>query len=189
MLPILLLNAANALIVTGCVIRGWMISDPKYNVFRYFTTLSNMLCAAASVVLVVFAAIGRIPEWAVLLKYVGTVAVTVTMLTVFLLLGPVSHDWKGLLTGLELFLHLICPVLALVSYIVFEKTDMPAWIIALGTAPVLLYGALYLKKVIYSQEGREWKDFYGFNANGRWPLSFALMLLGAAAVSFLLWLV
>lgn len=189
MLPILLLNAANVLIVTGCVIRGWMISDPKYNVFRYFTTLSNMLCAAASVVLVVFAAIGTIPEWAVLLKYVGTVAVTVTMLTVFLLLGPVSHDWKMLLSGSELFLHLICPVLALVSYIVFEKIDMSAWVIALGVVPVLLYGALYLQKVIYSPEEKRWSDFYGFNANGKWPLSYALMLLGTATVSFLLWLV
>ena len=45
---------------------------------------------------------GEVPEWVWLLKYAGTAAVTVTMLTVFLFLAPsVGEGWvKTLLTGL-----------------------------------------------------------------------------------------
>ena len=55
----------------------------------------------------------------------------------------------------------------------------------LGVLPVLLYGSLYLYKVIYAPQGKRWDDFYGFNKNGKWPVSFAAMLAGAFAVSML----
>lgn len=189
MLPILLLNTANIALVAGSVVWGLKMTKPKSSLFRYFTTLSNVFCAFASLAVLVCSAFGALPFWALLLKYAGTAAVSVTMLTVVLFLGPVSHDWKELLSGAQLLLHLVCPLLAIVSFLAFEKTAMPAWVIPIGVAPVLLYGAFYMKKVVYSPEERRWQDFYGFNRGGKWPLSFGLMLLGAAVVALLLWLI
>ena len=180
MIPSLIMNILNAALVIGCIVWGVKKTDPWTRLFRFFTVLSNVLCAIASIVVVVCRlCCGALPFWALLLKYTGTAAVTVTMLTVLLFLGPTSHDWKGLLSRADLFLHLICPLLAIVSLLVFEKTArMPAWTIAVGAAPVPVYGALYMKKVVYSPEEKRWEDFYGFNKSGRWLISFTAMLIG-----------
>lgn len=189
MVPSLIMNALNFVFVLGSVLWGMKKAKPRRAVFRYFTTLSNVLCALASLVLVVLYIFGKaLPFWALLLKYAGTAAVSVTMLTVFLFLGPTSHDWKGQLTGPVFFLHLLCPLLAIVSLLVFEKNAMPAWIIPIGVLPVILYGILYMSKVLKRPEP-VWEDFYGFNRGGKWKISFLAMTLAAAVIAFALWLV
>ena len=47
-----------------------------------------------------------------------------------------------------------------------------------GLLPVVLYGPLYLYKILYAPEGKRWDDFYGFNKSGKWPAAFAAMLAG-----------
>ena len=56
--------------------------------------------------------------------------------------------------------------------------------IPLGLLPVLLYGWLYLDRVVVT---KTWRDMYGFNKNGRWKLSFSLLVLGTVAIAVLLW--
>ena len=194
MIPSIILNSLIVLMVLWTLAAGYVklrrAKDRPARLFRYFTTLSNLLCVIASITVVTaWAGRGALPLWTVVLKYVGTCAVTVTMLTVLLLLGPVSGEWKMLLWGGDGILHLVAPVLAIVSFLAFEKTAMPAWVIALGVCPVALYAVLYCRKVIYAPAERRWEDFYGFNAKGKWPLSAAVMLLGSAAVAFALWAV
>ena len=188
MLPSMVMNALIVMLVAGCVIKGLTIASPRGKLFRFFTTLSNLLLALSSAA-VLACSPGELPLWTVIFKYAGTCAVTVTMLTVLLFLGPVSQGWKGLLTGLELILHLICPLLALVSFIFFEKTEMPLWTLAVGVAPVLIYGALYCCKVVFAPEERRWEDFYGFNRGGKWALSLFLMVVAAAVIAFTLWII
>ena len=151
--------------------------SPQYaaKIFRYFTLQSNVLCAAAAL-LMCFA--GGQP-WVWLLKYVGTAAVCVTMLTVFLFLGPCLGGYRKLLEGRDLFMHLLTPLLALVSFCVFERRGLSLRASLLGLVPVVLYGGLYLYKVVYAPQAKRWDDFYGFNRGGRWPISFAAMLLGS----------
>ena len=184
-----LVNLACAVCAVAAVL-GHTKKAPLKIILRYFTALSNLLCAVTALAVAVCRLGGGALPYAVgVLKYVGTAAVTVTMLTVLLFLGPVSKDWKGLLSRADLFLHLINPLLALVSFLFFEKTAMPAWTIAVGTAPVVLYAILYWYKVIRAPEPRRWEDFYGFNAGGKWPLSIGAMLLAAALIAFVLWIV
>jgi hypothetical protein len=57
----------------------------------------------------------------------------------------------------------------------------------LGMLPMLLYGAVYLYKVILAPEGRRWEDFYGFNRGGMWPIAAVAMLAGTCAVCALFW--
>lgn len=153
--------------------------------FRYFTTLSNLFCAVTALILLLCELFGAMPVWAVALKYMGTVAVTVTFLTVLLFLLPASRSIEGLFSnGPEIIMHLITPLLAIVSFLCFENRGLSPWVIPLGILPVLLYGWLYLKQVVIT---RAWPDFYGFNRDGKWKLSFSLMILGAVAAAVLLW--
>ena len=188
MLPSVIINFAIVLINVVCVICALTVMKPKV-LFRYFTTLSNVLCASAALATAICGLRGTLPLWVVLFKYVGTAAVAVTLLTVFLFLGPISGQWKHLLSGADLFFHLFCPLLAIVSFCFFEKRPFSfAWT-ALGVAPVILYGLLYLYKVIYARPEKRWEDFYGFNRGGRWGVGMALMFLEGCIVAVLLWLV
>ena len=148
--------------------------------FRFFTCQSNVLCAVTALLTAVLRLAGNLPEWVWLLKYIGTAAVTVTMLTVFLFLAPsVGKDWvKVLLKGGDLFMHLLTPLLALFSFCVFEKQGMTFPQSLTGMLPVVLYGPLYLYKILYAPAEKRWDDFYGFNKGGKWPVSFAAMLAG-----------
>ena len=75
---------------------------------RFFTILSNLFCAVSALLLVLSSS-----QWAWLLKYVGTVAVTITQLTVQFFLGP-DMGYKQMLSGKDLYLHLCGPLLAIV---------------------------------------------------------------------------
>ena len=143
---------------------------------RFFTAQSNVLCAVSSLLFIIFPQSQSV--W--LLKYVGTASVMVTMLTVFLFLAPsVGKGWvSALLKGPDLILHLITPLLALISFCVLEKRGMDLGMALLGLLPVLLYGPWYLYKIRFAAEGKRWEDFYGFNKGGKWPLSFAMMAIG-----------
>ena len=150
--------------------------------FRFFTCQSNALCAVSCLLTAAAGMTGEVPEWVWLLKYAGTAAVTVTMLTVFLFLAPsVGEGWvKTLLTGTpgDLFMHLITPVAALVSFLVFERRGMGFGQALWGMLPVILYGILYIYKTQFAGPEKRWDDFYGFNKGGKWPISFAMMAIG-----------
>ena len=157
----------------------WVPERGKF-ALRFFTTLSNLLCAVACLLTALAMNAGGVPEWIWMLKYIGTAAVTVTMLTVFLFLAPsVGKEWvKVLLKGGDLFMHLLTPLLALFSFCVFEKQGMTFPQSLTGMLPVVLYGPLYLYKILYAPAEKRWDDFYGFNKGGKWPVSFAAMLAG-----------
>ncbi len=153
--------------------------------FRFFTTQSNVLCAVASLCVCIFG----ITQWTYIFKYIGTVAVAVTMLTVILFLGPSLGSYKPLYKGSDLWLHLINPLLALISFCVFEMHRLSLGIAALGILPVAIYGTIYLYKILYAPENKRWDDFYGYNKTGKWPISYALMIIGTAIICLILFVV
>ena len=156
-------------------------------VFQYFTTLSNVLSAVASVVLVIFrirqylikSDLHVLPGWIMTLRFAGTVAVGVTLLTVLLFLGP-AIGYRPLFVGHNLFLHLTGPLLAIAALLFFDfGQPLNQGQVLFTVLPTFLYGSLYLYKVVVQGEARGgWKDFYGFNAGGRWYLSVLIMLAG-----------
>lgn len=153
--------------------------------FRFFTVLSNAFCGITALVMV----IDNASPVAVMLKYLATVSVTVTLLTVFLFLGPSQGGYKDLLRGDNLYMHLIGPLLAIISFCLFEKQRMSFGTALIGVAPVLLYGAVYLYKVVIAPENRRWDDFYGFNKGGKWQISYAAMIGGTLIICVLFWIV
>ena len=186
MISSILVNAAVVVCAAAATAAHSRKSTVK-RVLRYYTALSNLLCAAACLAVVIARLCGDIPPAVLILKYVGTAAVAVTFLTVMLFLGPFVYDYKLLLTGPDLWLHLVCPVLAIASLLLWDKPDASFGIVFLGTLPVPLYGAFYLYHVLLAPPEKRWEDFYGFNRGGRWPLSLVLMLLGAFVISIILW--
>ena len=170
-------------LVTFFLILRFFRKDGKWSpgyargAFRYFTVQSNALCALSALAVLLFPA-GR-GSW--MLKYVGTAAVTVTLLTVFLFLGP-TMGYRNLLKGGDLFMHLLTPLAAIVSFGFLERRGMRFPQTLAGMLPVVLYGLWYLYKTVYAPEDRRWEDFYGFNRGGKWPVAFAAMMAGALAV-------
>ena len=160
--------------------RQWDIPRGK-RAFRYYTVLSNCLCAMVSLLMVLTSLAGPVPQWAWTLKYIGTAAVTVTMLTVFFFLAPsMGKDWyQVLLKGASnAFMHLLTPLLALLSFCLLEKRGMSFPQCMWGMVPVVLYGPVYLYKIKYTPEEKRWDDFYGFNKGGKWPIAFSGMVIG-----------
>ena len=155
---------------------------------RYFTVLSNVFCAVAALFMAIAQLRGGVPHVVFMLKYVGTVAVTVTLATVFLFLGPSLGSYKTLLEGDNLYLHLIGPLLALLSFCLLEKRPMTFASTLWGMMPVLLYGAVYLFQVALAPEDRRWEDFYGFHRRRPSALTYAGVTLGAYMICVLLWI-
>ena len=183
---------------------GWFLlckkkEDPwaeRLHIFRFFTYLSNILSAVISAILLVLE-IGclktgnlLLPDWAVLLRLVGTGAVMVTLLTVIFFLAP-KDGWFLLYYQDNIFMHVLGPLAAFVLYAVLETGLYVDFATALlGGISVVLYAALYFVKVVIIGEDRGgWPDFYHFNEGGRWYIAMPAMLVAGFAVSELITLV
>ena len=164
---------------------------PVYGVrvFRYFTIDSNVLMAAAALMAAVFeicALTGdtaALPAWMTVLKYVFTCAVALTMLTVLFFLGP-TQGYRRMLSGDNLYMHLIGPLLAILTFCFLEHgapLALSDTLIAL--IPTVLYGGIYLTLVVIL---KKLPDFYGFNAGGRWQLSMAAMIAASWGINLLI---
>ncbi len=154
---------------------------------RFFTLLSNIFSALASLLPALLILAGNVPVWAWILHYIATASVTVTLVTVMVYLGPAA-GYKAMLSGRDMYFHLIGPLLAVNSFCFFERWYPMTFPLALtGMLPVIIYGAVYLRKVVFCPEERRWDDFYGYNRNGRWAMSFAAMLMEAFLICLLLW--
>ena len=108
--------------------------------FRFYTELSNFFAAAAALVYCVAAApllgtTDALPGWVRTLKYVSVCCLAVTLVVVVCVLSPMMG--KGGLREMMLFdsmlyHHFLCPVLAIVSFVLWEQAP------AFGAASVLL---------------------------------------------------
>ena len=144
---------------------------------RFFTILSNLLAGIAA--FLIFITLPRPPYWIWFVKYIAACSVTVTFLTVMVFLGP-ALGYKAMLSGKDLYLHLCGPLLTLLSFVFLERFYPLSFAAALlGAIPVIVYGLVYLYEVV--MKGR-WNDFYGYNKNGKWPVSMAAMYVGGFLV-------
>ena len=146
--------------------------------FVFFTNDSNILAALCCLIIVPFnikalkSGKDEIPQWAMLLKFVGTVAVTLTLMVVVLFLGP-TQGYGKMFAGVCMPLHLICPLLCIISFCFFEQgfslSKKQTW---WGVVPTIVYGTVYLIMVVFVQG---WDDFYGFNIGGYWYVSYCIL--------------
>ena len=189
----LLLNAALLGVNLWIVFRHFYKDghwDFKSNpgVFRYFTTLSNLFCGIAAGLYFFCGLFGRVPYAVWLAKYMGTLAVTFTLLVVFCFLAPRHGGLKPLLEGTNLWWHLLCPLMALVSFVFCEMRRESFASFLLGLLPVAVYGLVYLYRVVFAPAEARWQDFYGFYRGGNWQKSFCVLSGGSVALCVVFWL-
>lgn len=153
--------------------------------YRFFTVDSNILAALCGLVLIPFNIKGiaagedRIPKWALTLKYIGTVAVSLTLIVVVVFLGP-TQGYALMFDGNCLYLHLINPLLAMVSFCCFETAvPLTKKQMLLGLIPTFVYGTVYLFVVWLFPI---WPDFYGFTRGGLWYVSYIAMHVGTLII-------
>ena len=195
----------NVLIVltTAWAVLMYFIGEPDIlgshdiQCFKYFTTDSNILAALGSLFYLSFRFLHRDdpsrtpPHWLALFKFIGTVAASITLLTVVFFLAPMGAiRGKGLHTVLLFFsgnvfvLHLSTPVLSILSTLFLEK-DPPLtrkqalW----GTLPTTVYALVYLTMVVLL---KQWDDWYGFTFGGQYqfvPVVMIVMFLFSLGLS------
>lgn len=159
-----------------------IVVDPWYGFvgfdsLKFFTSLSNILVALASFVMLIFniknlsKGTNYYPAWATTFKYLATVGVAVTFFTVAFFLapaGPISgKSFLSFYTANSFFLHFLTPVLAIISFVLFEKMDNFKFSETLwGLLPVVLYAIVYVIMVVIVGSEGGWPDFYGFTFGG-----------------------
>lgn len=186
----------SAVIVTVFAVQSFFAAGGEGNMsvtgavaFRYFTVDSNVLAAVSSFIMMICAAkqLGgshEPPGWARLLSLAATVAVTLTMLTVVLYLGPFVYGYPALFKGLNLPLHLTTPLTELAAFVWLESVGaarIKRRCMIIGVAPMLVYGAVYLVMVVVL---KRWPDFYAFNTDGTFGLTVLIMTAFTAAISY-----
>ena len=102
--------------------------------FIFYTIISNFLAMLSSLCLLIFPG----SPFTAAFRYLSVCMMTMTCLVVIFVLVPMSGDLKGeLFSGTQFFYHLLCPIMTLLCYILWEE-HYGAWQLpALGTT---LYG-------------------------------------------------
>ena len=153
-----------------------VLSSTGLSPFRFYTVDSNIFVGVASLILIIYEClylkgkIKEIPKYVYVIKYIGTVAVTLTFLVTLLYLAPMFGD-KFILLYLNsnLLFHLIVPLLSFISFVIFEKTKLEFKHTFYGVSTMLIYGIFYgINVYIHQVDGivpTEY-DWYGFVRGG-----------------------
>lgn len=158
--------------------------------FLTFTGLSNLFVGLVAVTCLVVRLIRKdvkLPLWAFLLKLSSVSMITVTMLTTACYLVPTTgSSWWRLYVNSNLINHLVTPVLAIVSYMIFErKMDFKYKFVPLTIIPLVIYEIIYLIRAVphYNPSGEVdlYYDIYAVTRVGIVPLfGFVILFLAFA---------
>lgn len=175
-----------------------LLATPGVSVFKYYTVDSNVFVGLASLVLIVYEylylnkKVKEIPNCVYLIKYVGTVAVTLTFLVTLLYLSPLyGKDFLFLYQNSNFFFHLVIPILSFGSFVLFEKTDLNFKYTLGGISTTLVYGVYYAINIVMHQTNgiviSEY-DWYGFAKGGIISIFivFPIMTIFAFIISFII---
>ncbi len=152
-----------------------ILSGGGFRVLKYFTIDSNIylgivsFVAALELYQVLKGKKEEVSSYVYLLKLSGTAAVTVTMLVTVFFLEPTMgryFGWFALFANANLFLHLLNPLAAIMTWVCFEKNDrLTKKSILSAIVPTLLYVIYYVVEVLTHIENgviQPGYDWYGF---------------------------
>ena len=158
-----------------------------FSAFQFFTFDSNLLLGIVLVAFIVYEILilkkkmDKVPHILYLLKYVSTIAVSLTMLTVIIFLSPQADNYFILFKNSNLFFHLVCPLMALIAFGFFEKdNDIKFKDTVYGIVPTFLYGIYYTTNVLVHIEGGRVApiyDWYGFAQGGTIGMILSVIIL------------
>lgn len=141
--------------------------DDKSTIFYFFTVLSNCLVTLTSFINVFLFAVSYLKDKNYVFSFfqilklasVGAVAITFTMVVIFLAPANPQYDWFG---GYNLFLHAVTPIAAVFSFIFFEYAKKIKFrFFFVPFVLVLAYGIFYIVYAFNAPAGAL-VDWYGF---------------------------
>lgn len=127
------------------------------------------------------------------LYYVGTVSVTLTLLTVVFFLAPTqaieNHSIKSYFVNFKndlFFFHFTNPIVAIISFFLMDSNKKAGikenlW----AVLPMAIYSIAYVTNVVFL---KTWSDFYGFTFGGKMYLV-PFVLIVMLGVTFLIGLI
>ena len=186
----------------------WMMTSPslraltatRLGALKFFTVDSNLLVGVAALLMAVsqYRVLKgqkvKVASWLYTFKLVATVGVAITMLvTVFYLGFVVSSGYLSMFQGSNFFFHLIVPLLSIIVFMFFEKTDFIAFKCNFFSfIPLVLYGIYYAISVLTHmengvvQKGYDWYQFFKIGAKSL-MIVYPFFMGFAFLVSFTLW--
>ncbi len=120
------------------------------------------------------------PRWLSVLKFTATCAVIIEVVIATGFIG-LKSGLSAVFGGTNLILRVINPIIAFASFCLFEainRFDFREF--AVGVSPAAAYFAVYCFMTVAV---KSWNDFYGFNRNGLWLVSFIIVCVVSALVS------
>lgn len=174
-LIVLLTISASIIMFTGIKITHGaepVLETTKKEMFKFFTVDSNIFMGIIALVFVILQIKKQeITKNMYRLKLMSTSSVSLTFIIVFTYLGPISKDGiKSMLQNSNMFFHLIIPVLSIINFITFERTDKLKLKDTLyGTIPTIIYAIFYMTNLLLHVENGKVSpiyDWYWFVQNG-----------------------
>ena len=163
-----------------------VLTASKWMAFKYFTVQSNLFMGVASGISLYYLLFkkDKYPIWIVIVKLMAVTCLTLTFLTVVGYLAPLMGIDLVFL-GPNLYMHLIIPVLSIVTFILIEpKVDLKFKFNLFSIIPSGTYGIFYISCVsafndFGNVEGWDWYAFgtYGIGVG-------IVMLFGLNLVAF-----
>jgi len=184
--------ALNVLIIIGELIAlpeafrnyGWMM-------LKYYTNLSNILLGVVSILFVAYAA--KSPLWLKKLRLLATGCIAMTFTVVIAVLAPTAENgyYVYCLEGDGLWLHTICPLLSIISFIFAESPEGLSYrdcIYPLGAT--LLYGIvtiiLNVRHLLYGPYFFLHVYEQPVYASVLWVIALMVLVYGLAALQLML---
>ena len=171
-----------------------LVEEVGIKTFRMYTVLSNMFVGITISMTIPFAVDGirhrnyHLPRWVVNLIFVSTTCITLTFIISCTLLSAFAGFKEIMLTGTNLFLHTIVPIITIVGFLfvnTYHTVKFKATLYAL--IPISIYAIIYLISAIFiGQENGGWRDHYHFNEVIPWYYVFVLVFALAFGLSNLL---
>lgn len=177
-----------------------VLESTKLGMFRFFTVDSNILMGISAILFAIVelkllsGKLKEIPKKFYILKLMATTGVALTCFVVFTYLGPITKGGVGrLLMNSNLFFHLVTPLLSIITFTLFERTNSLSFKDSFyGMLPTFLYEIYYLINIVIHMENGKVSplyDWYWFVQNGVWTAVIVapLMLLITYGLSFVIW--
>ena len=170
-LIVILTIAASIIMFTGFkYMHGYeiILETTKLGMFKFFTVDSNIFMGIVALLFAVKELRlsngnkNEITTIDYILKLMATSGVGLTFFVVFAYLGPISKEGiMSMLMNSNLFFHLIIPVLSIITFVFFERSDKlnlkeSIW----GIIPTFLYGIYYITNILMHMENGKVSPIY-----------------------------
>lgn len=164
-----------------------VLSSRNFQAFKYFTVDSNVFAGIISCIYTIYLILiakGKCKKMPALMNYLklaATTGVTLTMMvTVFFLAPRTTTTYFAYFMNSNLFMHLLTPLLCIITFIFFEPTEISFKQSITGVIPMVLYSLYYIPNILLHLENGKTShsyDWYGFLDGGLQTIWFVIPLI------------